>query len=250
MDDLGAAMGLGCIAVVLLGMGAVLWLMAVARHRAGPSRPHDGDDWLRRPADWPAAPPDSKDWFGAYGTTDPPRAEIAEIVSRSGVVDTDGGADSARLDLRVRLADDRVVALHVIVESTGEYEPGALLPITFVTGHGDPEPSGQVANRLDEDRTRRLLLDHRRDRGLLDERTHAVLSTGRTSIVAVDELRPTGRARAGHVEVAVRFTSPPGNPREATGYLRPRELAAVRWVGTAPVTTDDEGRWALGPTWY
>ena len=231
-------------AVALFLLLALLWFVVfVSGPDPQPPRPYDPlRQWLHRFGSRPTVPSEPRRHYCVTGEPDDVAATSEVVVGR--IVSRTGGCDESReyLDLNVDVGG-RVVELHEAVGSSTPGVPGALVPIRF-------HPRTRIAEGLDEAEVRRVLLEYRHDRGLLDDTAHAILSTGRTEHVTVRRTRPTGRLRSDHIEVTVDFDAPDGTDQRVTGFLRPQEIAAVRQFGTVPATTDDEGRWALGPTWY
>jgi len=236
--------------LVLLGFAAVLvWFLviAVGFDDGEPALPYAPIAAMRAiTGTWHADLPEPRDWYG-FQTDHRTYSDVqmARIVSRRGIEDQDVGP---LLSFRVRLTGGEVVAVSSVVTRWPDRTmPGALIPVGVRSGrHGD---EWSVVEDLKPGRVHRLVLDHRLADDLIDESTHAVASTGRPQMVVVRRLAPTGRTRVGHIEVTIHFDTS-GGLREMTGFLRPHEVAAVRFSGTASGYIDNKGRWALGPTWY
>ncbi|MFD0556226.1 hypothetical protein FB566_1463 [Stackebrandtia endophytica] len=235
--------------VPLTLIAVLVWYAAITFWFADtePAPRYDPVATLRAITDaWRFDPPEPRDWYGVRG--DHRRrsdVQMARIVSRYGFDDQDLGPT---LGLRAQLVGGEVVTVPSVVTSRSERAtPGSLIPIGVrSTSDGD---EWSVVEDVKPAHVRRLILSHRLAEGLIDDSAHAVASTGRHETVAVRQLTPTGRMRAGHIEVTIHFDASHGR-RQMTGFLRPHEVAAVRLGGTASGYVDDEGRWALGPTWY
>ena len=238
------------VPLVLMGFIAVLvWYATITFWLADtePAPPYNPIAELRAITDaWRCDLPEPWDWYGVRGDhRRHSNAQMARIVSRHGFEDQDLGPT---LSYRARLIGGEVVAVSsVVTRRSDRTMPGVLIPVGVRSTSDRDEWS--VVEDLKSAHVHRLILAHRLAADLIDESTHAVASTGRPQTVAVRRLAPTGRTRVGHIEVTIHFDTSSG-PRETTGFLRPHEVAAVRFSGTASGYVDDKGRWALGPAWY
>jgi hypothetical protein len=235
------------LSVGLLLIATLVWLGAIGSQYVDPEppRPHDPMEPLRHITEtWTAPLPEPGTWYGFSGR-EPANVQLARILSRTGYEDEDFGL---RLRLRMRLTTGQTVEVQESISQPRHVIPGALIPVRVERSSGVYEVS--LVGELDPAEVRRLLLNDRLARGLIDQADYALLAGGRYRTVAVRHIRPTGRLSSGQVEVAVGFTTRDGTPGDMAGFLRPHELAAARHTGTASGCHDDKGRWVLGPTWY
>lgn len=247
--------------VVMVFVCLMVWGFEISEWRelkAGPPAPHDParyfDDLL---SSWSTGPKTIQDWLdGGPMPNAQVRADgvvVAELVELPDGRGTDetGTTDAT---VRLRLPDGGRTAIRLDTNNAVNLRPGTFLPVC-------PESSDLRDNtwrpawHLEADRIARVLLEHRRALGLLDEYAEELLRDPRPERFPVSAIRPTGTVRAGQVEVVLTFLRT-GSALTVQGFLRPEEIAAVRHSGEVVVTELSvrrpgmDGRWALWPLWF
>ncbi|WP_069813571.1 hypothetical protein [Streptomyces sp. TP-A0874] len=239
----------GLVTLLMWGEAVMEW--------SGPPQPHDPARYFtRRRYSWEKRPEALGTWQAGGPVPDgKPRGpvQVARIVA---VLDGEGSEDGGevRARLRLRLADGDTSVIHTEVSDPVNVRPGVFLPVRPMRpgmSHvlGD---TWDTAWELPAHEVGRVLLEHRRSLGLVDESGHRVLAERLTSdpeLATVRAIRPTGSVRAGHVEVEVDVTID-GRAHTVRGFLRPEDIATARHTGQAPLTASTPGQWVLWPTWY
>lgn len=261
MDAVDVVIG-GFLALVMVLITLLIWGSAIAAWRdlKTPPKPHDPAWYFsRRMWSWEYAPESVRDWLrGGYGPRDGATIDGVVIAEVTAVLDgtmSDPELDRVDACLRVALPDGTETYLHTEAADETSVRPGAYLPVRprpegDNNAHGD---TWQPASDLGAEQVARLLIEHRRNLGLVDGDLIPALLAGNPETVDHHGLRPTGRVRAGHVEIEVDIEVELATGSEAatvTGFLRPEDVATVRHTGQVRAVRTPEGRWLLWPTWH
>lgn len=246
------------ISLILVVPVAAFWLMAWATWRDArtPPMPYDASGLLHRVArPWGEPPVTVAEWVGTDTPVTTDSATDVEVATVLSVHGNTTGDDEAHTRLRLRLPDGTETVVHAAVSDADHVAPGTFLPVRpmderFSHVLGD---TLRLAANLPTEDTHRLLLQHRRRLGLLDDDGYNVLIGGRAQVERLVAVRPTGKVRAGHVEVDATVhldDAAQSDVVDVRGYLRPQELITARLSRRIPVARSTQGQWALVPTWY
>ncbi|RII08566.1 hypothetical protein DSC45_33155 [Streptomyces sp. YIM 130001] len=190
-----------CISVAIALLTLFAWAESFSRwrHRHELPVPHDPAHYLRRRmVPWQSAPEQIPGWRST-SEEGGSRAEgvvvVGEIVEVTGGTG-DGEGGPARARLRLRWPDGSEYREDGTVGDGNNVRAGRYTLLA-----ASPAPADTLPEVISSARTRRLLLDHRSRLGLLNAEEYDVLLNATPERVRLTALRPTGRVRAGHVEV-------------------------------------------------
>ena len=255
-DILTLALG-GLLALVVALLCLLIWGSTLSAWRESGTRPEPHDPaWYfsLRMWSWERSPESLHDWMtGGLLPDDDARPDgvvVGETIAALDGTTTDGDTSAIPVELRVALPDGTETLIHADGEDATSLRSGTYLPVQRVPEHvtdlrGD---TWQLAFRLPAGVVAEVLLEHRHRLGLIEEEAMPALLAGRPETVDLLDLRPTGRARAGHVEVEARLATDL-EPTTVTGFLRAEDVATARHTGQACATRTPEERWLLWPTW-